>query len=449
MRGAHTYAGPADTRPAGWPPAPEPPRAGVDRAAVGIAAVRRREPWLATVQQVLDAIPGAAAFLTPVRDRSGRLRDLVVAAVTPEAVSPGGRHGPHLVGSRVTLSSPHTLASDRWLVYQQVLDSGEPATVGPFDHTGGRYSVRVHRLGDGLLMTWLRHDEPVPPDGSATAELRLAQVERELAEHRRDLAAEHEMAARLQQIILPIPDGPIELPGLRVAVRYLPAGQQSRVGGDWYHAAALPDGSVLLAVGDVAGHGTPAATFMAQLRHALRALAVATTDPAQLLAHLNRLTCDLERENPEISATAVIARYEPQRRLLTWAQAGHPPPVFSHAKRAAALERPPGPVLGVVEDARYVNATLELDFGDMLLFYTDGLIEDRHRSLDEGLQAVIATVEEASAASSTHPLIQLFDRFRRPNPEDDTCILAIRPLTGLTRDLRRFAAPHRMPGPGQ
>ncbi|GAB1640929.1 PP2C family protein-serine/threonine phosphatase [Krasilnikovia sp. MM14-A1259] len=447
MSGAHMYAGPADTRHAGLHSAVESPRATLDRSAVGVAAVRRREPWLATVQQVLDAMPGAAAFLTPVRDRAGRLADLVVAAVTPEAVTSGGRRGAQLVGTRVALYSPETVASDRWPVYQWVLDTGEPATLGPFDHTDGRYSVRVRRLGDGLLMTWFRHDVPAQADRGVTTELRLAQVERELAEHRRDLAAEHEMAARLQHIILPIPEGPIELPGLRVAVRYLPAGQQSRVGGDWYHAAALPDGSVLLAVGDVAGHGTPAATFMAQLRHALRALAVTTTDPAQLLGHLNRLTCDLEREAPEISATAVIARYEPQRRRLTWAQAGHPPPVFSHAGRAAALDRPPGPVLGVVEDARYANATLELDFGDMLLFYTDGLIEHRHRSLDEGLQAVIDTVDEAVASSSTHPLIELFDRFRRPNPEDDTCILAIRPLTGLTRDLRRFAAPQFLPRP--
>src|ERR671929_193516 len=79
--------------------------------------------------------------------------------------------------------------------------------------------------------------------------------------------------ARLQQIILPVPTVPFDLPGLRVAVRYLPAEQASRVGGDWYHAAASDDGRTVLAVGDVAGHGIHAATTMAQLRHALAALA--------------------------------------------------------------------------------------------------------------------------------------------------------------------------------
>jgi len=260
-----------------------------------------------------------------------------------------------------------------------------------------------------------------------TGAQRLADVERQLAEQRRTIAAEHELAARLQQIILPIPAGPIELPGLEVAVRYLPAGQESLVGGDWYHAAALRDGSVLLAVGDVAGHGTPAATAMAQLRHALRALAVATTDPAALLAQLNHLTCDLEQEKPELAATAVIARYDPVARRLTWAQAGHPPPLLSRGGRTGPLSRPPGPMLGVVDHATYTCVTLDLGVGDVLLFYTDGLVEHRRRSLDDGLNAVIQTVDTAVAASPEQPLPVLLDRLRRANPDDDTCILAARP----------------------
>src|SRR5690606_38948700 len=122
------------------------------------------------------------------------------------------------------------------------------------------------------------------------AQAKLARFERELREHRRNLEAEHRLAADLQQIVLPIPSEPIDLPRLRVAVRYLPAVQAERVGGDWYHAAVAGDGSVVLAIGDVAGHGVRAAACMAQLRHALAALAITTTsDPAELLGHLNRL----------------------------------------------------------------------------------------------------------------------------------------------------------------
>jgi serine phosphatase RsbU (regulator of sigma subunit) len=267
---------------------------------------------------------------------------------------------------------------------------------------------------------------------------RLAEVEQQLAEHRRSLRAEHELAARLQHIILPIPERPVELPGIKVAVRYLPAGQESLVGGDWYHAAALRDGSVLLAVGDVAGHGTLAATTMAQLRYSLRALAVTTTDPAELLGHLNRITCDLDEERPETAATAIVARYEPALRRLTWAQAGHPPPLLSRGGRTQPLPRPSGPMLGVVEDASYECAELRLAIGDLLLLYTDGLVEYRCRSLDEGLDTVIRTVDEAVAAAPLQPLAELVSRLRQANPDDDTCILAVRPTTGETQDLRRY-----------
>ncbi|WP_436519664.1 PP2C family protein-serine/threonine phosphatase [Actinoplanes sp. HUAS TT8] len=271
---------------------------------------------------------------------------------------------------------------------------------------------------------------------------RLAEVEQKLDEQRRAAVAEHNLTLRLQEIILPIPDEPIELPGLKAAVRYLPAGQETMVGGDWFHAAALRDGTVLLAVGDVAGHGTQAASNMAQLRHALRALTVVDSDPATLLGHLNRLTCELERETPELAATAVIARFDPRRQELIWAQAGHPPPLLCRAGRTSPLARPSGPMLGVVEDARYQNAVTDFRPGDVLLLYTDGLVEHRTHGLDTGLDAVMAAVDDAVRAAPHQPLAELVGRLRRANPDDDTCILAARPSTGGTRDLRRHLLGH-------
>jgi serine phosphatase RsbU (regulator of sigma subunit) len=419
VAGAVTDPGPPPS--AGWLIAaalrdPEPAR----------AAGHRPEPWIALVQQVLDATPGMSALLTAQRDAAGRLTGLTWAAASPDAAA--GFAGPGVVANFPELAGP-----DRWPAYQRVLDSGRPAELGPFRCGAGPLTIRAHRLGPGLLLSWAHHDGAAPEAGAR----RLAEVERQLAEQGRTLDAEHALAARLQQIILPIPAEPIELPGLKVALRYLPAGQENLVGGDWYHAAELRDGTVLLAVGDVAGHGTQAATTMAQLRHALRALAVTTSDPGLLLGLLNRLTCELERESPELAATAVIARYDPARQELVWAQAGHPPPLLSRGGRTVPLNRPPGAMLGVIDDATYPTARLDFRLGDLLLLYTDGLVEHRRRGLDDGLASVIAALDEAVRISPEQQLTQLLARLRRANPDDDTCILAARPASGETRDLRR------------
>ncbi|MEU4162047.1 PP2C family protein-serine/threonine phosphatase [Actinoplanes sp. NPDC026670] len=383
----------------------------VERAAGLLAG---ESPWLATVQGVLDSLPGMSGYLTAEVDDCGTMTDLVWAAVTPAAVTPDGRRGAQLIGLAMSRLYPEEIAGDRWQVFQRVLDTGEPADLGPIRVGESDFTIRAGRLGPGLLISWERLADPTRTAG------RLAEVER-------TLAAEHDLAARLQQIILPIPAEPIDLPGLRVAVRYLPAGEDAMIGGDWFHAAALRDGSVLLAVGDVAGHGTQAATTMAQLRHALRALSVVTSDPGTLLEHLNRLIWELEADDPELAATAVIARFDPRSHELVWAQAGHPPPLLSRGGRTAPLPRPAGPMLGVVDGARYADSVIGLDPGDVLLLYTDGLVEQRHRGPDVGLDSVIATVDDAVRAAPERPLAEMLARLRRANPDDDTCILAARP----------------------
>ncbi|MEV4641427.1 SpoIIE family protein phosphatase [Actinoplanes sp. NPDC049548] len=265
-----------------------------------------------------------------------------------------------------------------------------------------------------------------------TSRLKLADVQQQLREHQQSLAAEHRLAAQLQHIVLPIPDAPIELRGLRAAVRYLPAEQASRVGGDWYHAAAAGDGSIVLAVGDVAGHGLQAAATMGQLRHALAALAITTTsDPGELLAHLNRL---LYAGDPETgTATAAIVRYDPDAHVLTWAQAGHPAPLQARAGTVTELSRRPGPLLGALHDAEYHASTTRLEAGDVLLLYTDGLIEHRSHSLEEGLAPVLAALSRLTAGAEPPPLQDLLGELRRANPDDDTCLLAVRRHPGAGR----------------
>ena len=134
----------------------------------------------------------------------------------------------------------------------------------------------------------------------------------------------------------------------------------------------------------------------------------------------------------------MVARFDPARCEIVWAQAGHPPPLLSRGGRTAPLDRPGGPMLGVLDDATYETARLDFRIGDVLLLYTDGLVEHRRRGLDDGLASVIATVDEAVRASPGQPLAQLLARLRQANPDDDTCILAARRVTGETQDLRRY-----------
>jgi serine phosphatase RsbU (regulator of sigma subunit)/PAS domain-containing protein len=255
-----------------------------------------------------------------------------------------------------------------------------------------------------------------------TNRARLAEIERQLRDQQKTLAAEHRLAARLQEIILPVPQNAIELPGLHVAVRYLPAEEASRVGGDWYHTSVTREGDIIVAIGDVAGHGIQAATTMARLRHALAALIItSTTEPAELLYHLNELLrADLATAD---TASAVIARYRPGTRELLWAQAGHPPPLRTRDGHTIALDRPPGSLLGAVRTPTYGTATVDIRDNDLLLLYTDGLIEERHKTTAESLVPVIRALDNHGAG----PIVDLVRRFRRANPDDDTCILALRP----------------------
>jgi serine phosphatase RsbU (regulator of sigma subunit) len=256
---------------------------------------------------------------------------------------------------------------------------------------------------------------------------RLTEVEERLREQQRSLDAEHRLAAQLQNIVLPIPREPIALPGLEVAVRYLPAEQASRVGGDWYHAAPGRDGTVLIAVGDVAGHGIRAATTMARLRHGLSALAMTTsTHPADLLAHLNELL--YTNEIGVITATAVLLRYDPGTGMLDWAQAGHPAPLLTRDGVTRELGRPSGPLLGALRSAGYGSESTRMLAGDLLIVYTDGLIEDRSHSLAEGLAPVVDTLDRLCADGATPSVTDVLAQLRRANPDDDTCVLAARPV---------------------
>ena len=202
------------------------------------------------------------------------------------------------------------------------------------------------------------------------------------------------MSAALQRSLLPrLP----AVPGVSLAARFTPSGDGLTVGGDWYDAFPLPTGDLALVVGDATGHDVQAAVRMAELRNLLRAVAIDQQEsPARTLSRLDRVT---DRLAPELSGTCVYAQVSlGTSPSLRWSSAGHLPPVLLRDGAASLLESPADLMLGVQPDTERADQVADLRPGDLVVLYTDGLVEDRRTSLDVRLQALTALVETAGAA---------------------------------------------------
>jgi hypothetical protein len=231
---------------------------------------------------------------------------------------------------------------------------------------------------------------------------------------------EHQAALTLQSSLLPasVP----ALDGFNVEVRYRPSGARSGVGGDWFDVIELPNQRVGLVIGDVMGHGLAAAAFMGQLRVALRAYATEGHSPSKVLERADRL---LPMISGERIATVIYAIVEPDGRL-TYANAGHPPPLLARNNEPTTyltdgLSAPLGVELPAGSRA---ESAAQLDPGATLLLYTDGLIERRARPLDEGLTALHEALNQP--ASNIGELCDTaLSLALETTPEDDICLLAV------------------------
>lgn len=229
-----------------------------------------------------------------------------------------------------------------------------------------------------------------------------------------------------------------ELPacqGMSLAARYLPATHGLNIGGDWYDAFPQPDGSVLAVIGDVTGHGLRAAVIMGQLRTALRAYAVEGDSPARILTRLHHM---LRHQQPELYATAVIARFRPGDPEVVWAAAGHPPAVVrSPEGEVRILDTKPGIMLGVPLAYEYEDHVVRIQPGSTVALYTDGLVERRAQGIDPGIDrlahalAALSPAEledlDACADSLLKPMLHDSER------DDDICLLLCRTGPELAR----------------
>src|SRR4051794_4109665 len=240
--------------------------------------------------------------------------------------------------------------------------------------------------------------------------------------------ARRTMAETLQRSLLPG-----ELPSvdrLAVAARYLPAVEGTQAGGDWFDVLALEDGRVAVAVGDVVGDGAPAAAVMGQLRSALAALLGAGFTPGRALELLDRFATQVA--GARVSTVACL-HLDPVTGRLTHSSAGHPPSLLLAADRATYLDGGHGPALGLPTRGPRPEAVTTLPIGGTLLLYTDGLIERRGTTLDDGL----ARLAQAAGARRSGPPVALLDGVLAElvdgGASDDIALVAVRRLPALLR----------------
>ncbi|MCU1677517.1 MAG: rsbP 5 [Frankiales bacterium] len=234
---------------------------------------------------------------------------------------------------------------------------------------------------------------------------------------------ERRAALTLQHSLLP--QIAVTVPGLTIAARYIAGAAGAQVGGDWYDAIPLADGRVAITVGDVMGHGLAAAALMGQVRAALRGIAATGSGPAEALRILDGVVGTLSETQ---LVTCAYGIFDPATSLFTFSSAGHPPPLLVRPREAPVyLDVDPGAPLGVgVAGGQFAEATAELTAGATLLLFTDGLIESRERSLDDGLDAL-----RELAASGDNDLERLSDRLiagmhAGVTADDDTALLVLR-----------------------
>jgi anti-sigma regulatory factor (Ser/Thr protein kinase)/putative methionine-R-sulfoxide reductase with GAF domain len=225
------------------------------------------------------------------------------------------------------------------------------------------------------------------------------------------LEHEHRSAMLLQHSLLP--KQLVQVRGIGTAARYLPATDE--VGGDWYDLFELPGGHMGIAIGDVVGHGLPAAALMGQLRTALHAYAIAGHSPACTLELLDRF---LQAMPDFAMATAAYGVLDPETGRLTLASAGHLPPVVLSPDGPRLVETEPSAPLGAMSFGHRPELETRLEQGEILVMYTDGLVERPGVPVTDSIELLMQTISSARTA-------------------EEACQLAVElvPLEGLKDDL--------------
>jgi PAS domain S-box-containing protein len=290
----------------------------------------------------------------------------------------------------------------------------------PTDGTSPDVGISIEHP-EGQLAVWIDVDPARPFTAEDRTLFALLCGYLGQALHRaRQSDQQRETALALQRAIL----GPARLPP-GFAARYEPASRPLEVGGDWYDLVELPDGRIGIVVGDCVGHGLEAATVMGQLRSACRALLLQDASPAQTLSAMDRFSALVPGAYCSTVFCGILDRETGQ---LTYSSAGHPPGILAHPDgRVELLREGRSFPLAVQGDARRTEATCFLPGRSALLLYTDGLVERRRVSIDEGIARAGAALREGQDTSVEDLASAVMGDLAPPDGyEDDVALVLFR-----------------------
>lgn len=381
--------------------------------------------------------------------------DLRMPVPVTEAAAPGTRTVVAVTGevggTRTAAEESAVPGADRWWTHPDGVGPGHGivAWEPKEDQARPPGAVRVSSLGSAA---WLQEqtilvcrgdaatDEDLGPflqvvaDSISAAVIRI----RGLQGERADAASDRALSLELQTAMLASRHDAPQVEGARTASRYVPASARQEVGGDWHDTFPLPEGPLVVTIGDVAGHDGRAAAAMGQLRSLVRGIALATAgaggrpSPARMTELLDQAI-----EHFEVGAVATFLLAEVAVEQLDgdagytirWANAGHPPPVLLGPDGTASLLDPGGEMLLGIDPAT-VRRDLEavLPAGSTLLLYTDGLVERRGELLDQGIERLRVAVGDAGAGTDADPeaLCDHVLTALGPFEDDDVAVLAVR-----------------------
>ena len=330
-----------------------------------------------------------------------------------------------LTGEPVQVPTMDPEVIDRTLLTEEVRTAWERL------HTTSCTIVPLRARGEtfGALALMNAGDEPLQSEMDIAIAVEVARRGALALDNARLYGRQLKVAETLQHSLLTPPPQPDHL---EIVVRYRPAASYQQVGGDWYDAFAQPDGATVLVIGDVVGHNVDAAAAMGQIRSILRGIAYDRPEsPAQVLTRVDNVLGGL---GVGTMATALVGRLEQtedQRpsghRTLRWSSAGHLPPLLVHADgRVETLTTPPERLLGAESVCPRSDHEQVLVPGDIVVLYTDGLVETGRAGLDEGIEQLSRELTALAGLPLADLCDQLLERLVPGRADDDIAVLAVR-----------------------